>query len=183
MGGKAAAGCEMPDNLVCAHAALPFSLAGCRVSLTYDQALMVLLHYPDTWLEYAAWHAEGGGSGSAAANAVLGKARKALPACLAVQLAAADALESGGSAPKAKEIYEALVEHLKPVEEGGVAATTAAAAQPDGEGGEAAAAAQQPQQAPPGALGLSAEQGTLAWIQYMRFSRRTEGIMAARKVG
>ncbi|GAB4817721.1 hypothetical protein N2152v2_004767 [Parachlorella kessleri] len=152
-----------------------------RVSLTYDQALMVLLHYPDTWLEYAAWHAEGGGSGSAAANAVLGKARKALPACLAVQLAAADALESGGSVPKAKEIYEGLVEHLKPVEEGGVAAATAAA-QPAGEGGEAAGAAQKPQQAPLGALALSAEQGTLAWIQYMRFSRRTENIMAARKV-
>ena len=41
------------------------------------------------------------------------------------------------------------------------------------------AAAQQAQQA---GMQLSEEAGTLAWIQYMRFARRAEGIMAARKV-
>lgn len=40
--------------------------------------------------------------------------------------------------------------------------------------------AQQAQQA---GSTLGEEAGTLAWIQYMRFARRTEGIMAARKVG
>jgi hypothetical protein len=32
-------------------------------------------------------------------------------------------------------------------------------------------------------LHLAPEQGTLAWVQYMRFAKRTGGIMAARKVG
>lgn len=39
------------------------------------------------------------------------------------------------------------------------------------------------QQAQQAVAPLGAEGGTLAWIQYMRFARRTEGIMAARKVG
>ena len=175
---------------------------------------MVLLHFPDVWLDYAAWHAEGGGGGTAAAQAVLTKARKALPACLAVQFAAADALEVAGSATKAKEIYETLVEHLRPAEEGGAAggaaalatagsgaaAAAAAAAAGDGAGsggassggaaddggaaspGGAGGAAPPAAAAASGGLGLSAEQGTLAWIQYMRFARRSEGITAARKV-
>lgn len=171
-----------------AHPPLP----ACSVSLTYDQALMVLLHYPDVWLDYVAWHAEGGGGGAAAAAAVLAKARKALPACLAVQFAAADQLEASGNVAKAKEVYETLVEHLKPVEEGGAAPAAAAAAPAQAAGGGSedgggssgaageAAAAPKP---PAGALALSPEEGTLAWIQYMRFERRAEGIMAARKVG
>lgn len=31
----------------------------CRVSLAFEQALMVLFHYPDTWLEFARWWAFG----------------------------------------------------------------------------------------------------------------------------
>ena len=33
-----------------------------RITLTYEQALMSLRHFPDVWLELAAWHeAEGRG--------------------------------------------------------------------------------------------------------------------------
>lgn len=60
------------------------------------------------------------------------------------------------------------------------------AAAPAAEGQQEAASTQQPQeqaqQAQQGSIQLSAEQGTLAWVQYMRFARRAEGIMAARKV-
>lgn len=61
-----------------------------RVTLAYEQALMVLFHYPDTWLDFAAWHAGGGGAGPAAAAAVLEKGRGALPEALALHFAAAD---------------------------------------------------------------------------------------------
>ena len=50
-------------------------------SRAYDQALMVLLHYPDLWAEYAQWHQEGGG-GAAPALAVLNRGRQArAPRC------------------------------------------------------------------------------------------------------
>lgn len=62
----------------------------CRVSLAFEQALMVLFHYPDVWLEFARWHQHGGGGGAAAALAVLEKGRGALPSALALHFAAAD---------------------------------------------------------------------------------------------
>lgn len=262
---------------------------------------MVLFHYPDTWLELAAWHAGGGGAGPAAALAVLEKGRGALPEALALHFAAADLQvggwvcrvggrgaaclpawlllpllegwvctascrcrcpdhsrcrllrrcpqESQGNVAAARAIYEQLVERLRPEEaaasgaasagalagSGGSTVAAAAAAgdgvqqpaaaapavkqegaedgqQPaGGDGGspaapaaeqqpkdEAAAGAAAPEQAPAAlqqeqaqqgqqeaaaGVALGPEQGTLAWIQYMRFLRRTEGIMAARKVG
>ena len=42
----------------------------------YDHVLMEALHYPDVWYDYAAWHVEGGGGGSAPALAVLHRGRK-----------------------------------------------------------------------------------------------------------
>ncbi|KAL4431075.1 hypothetical protein ABPG75_006331 [Micractinium tetrahymenae] len=179
-----------------------------RVSLAFEQALMVLFHYPDTWLDFARWHQHGGGGGGAAALAVLEKGRRALPAALALHFAAADLHESLGDAAAAKAIYEELVGGL----EAGASAAPAAPlkAEPKAEGGDAGAAAPAEQQQQPadgaaapevkheaaaGAAGtpppeaqqqaggqLSEEPGTLAWIQYMRFARRTEGIMAARKL-
>ncbi len=61
----------------------------CSVSLAFEQALMVLFHYPDIWLEFAAWH-QANGSGGAAAAAVLDKGRAALPSALTLHFAAAD---------------------------------------------------------------------------------------------
>ncbi|PSC73688.1 Suf-domain-containing [Micractinium conductrix] len=219
-----------------------------RVALAFEQALMVLFHYPDIWLEFARWHA-GSGGGAAAAAAVLDKGRRALPPALALHFAAADLAEAGGELAGAKAVYEELVEGLRAPEEAGAAATAAAPAaspaaaaapaaapkaEPAAEGGAQQAAqtkqeavngeqqgqqaadgksaaapppppppAQQQQQspkqeaalpqAPPqqtaaaqqaqqAGMQLSEEAGTLAWIQYMRFARRAEGIMAARKL-
>ncbi|PRW58683.1 Suf-domain-containing [Chlorella sorokiniana] len=210
-----------------------------RVSLAFEQALMVLFHYPEIWLEFGAWHQANGGGG-AAALAVLDKGRVALPSALTLHFAAADLQETLGAPAAAKAIYEELVEGLKPAGEAKAAAAppAAAAAAPaevKQEGGGAAADGQQAaegaadgqqqaadgtaavkaepgEQAPPpppaaaasaegqqeaaspqqaqeqaqqaqqGGVQLSAEQGTLAWIQYMRFARRAEGIMAARKL-
>jgi hypothetical protein len=59
------------------------------------------------------------------------------------------------------------------------AAQQTAAPEQQAEGGGAAGAAGSPL----AGIHLTPEEGTLAWIQYMRFARRTEGIMAARKVG
>lgn len=62
-------------------------------------------------------------------------------------------------------------------------AAAAAAAEGQQEAAPPQQAQEQAQQAQQGGMQLSAEQGTLAWIQYMRYARRAEGIMAARKVG
>jgi hypothetical protein len=45
----------------------------------YDQVLTEALHYPDVWYDYAAWHVEGGGGGSAPALAVLHRGRRVRP--------------------------------------------------------------------------------------------------------
>ena len=42
----------------------------------YDHVLMEAMHYPDVWYEYATWHVEGGGGGSAPALAVLHRGRR-----------------------------------------------------------------------------------------------------------
>ncbi|KAI3433457.1 hypothetical protein D9Q98_003270 [Chlorella vulgaris] len=95
-----------------------------RVALAFEQALMVLFHYPDVWLEFARWHQCGGGAGAAAGAAVLDKGRGALPTALLLHFAAADLQEAAGAAAAAKAVYEELVEHLR---EGATAAAPAAA--------------------------------------------------------
>jgi len=42
------------------------------VTLTYEQALMSLRHFPDVWLELAAWHEA---EGRAAEGAAVGQCR------------------------------------------------------------------------------------------------------------
>ncbi len=42
----------------------------------YDHVLMEAMHYPDVWYEYANWHVDGGGGGSAPALAVLHRGRR-----------------------------------------------------------------------------------------------------------
>lgn len=233
-----------------------------RVLLAYEQALAILLMYPDVWLDFARWHATGGGAGPAAAKEVLHRGRRVLPGALSLQFAAAEAEESSGAIDKAKEVYEELVEALtehhqlpqaapvvarqspQPTESlvkspsetpagppgtnstppdasqdiamgeaalaqqnqaggaqlspAGAATTTNAAAsgQPisspspappapgTGTDPEAAAAAGDSSVPPPAAaaVALSPQAGTLVWIQYMRFARRTNGMMAARKL-
>lgn len=206
-----------------------------RVILAYEQALMILLQYPDVWLDFAAWHAVGGGAGPAAGVAVLHRSRRALPAALVLHFAAADAEEGAGAVAKAREVYEELVERLMAEEQAQQAQAPAIAPPAAGEGpapaadgqgeGSAPAAAGEGEAPPPppppggatageaaegaGADGAPApsqeggeapakpsagapsapppptftpEAGTLIWIHYMRFARRVDGIMAARKL-
>ena len=42
----------------------------------YDHVLMEAMHFPDVWYEYANWHVDGGGGGSAPALAVLHRGRR-----------------------------------------------------------------------------------------------------------
>ena len=67
-----------------------------RVTLAYEQALMSLRHFPDVWLELAAWH-ESEGRAEEAASA-LERAREAIPTCALLHFAAAD-LEEARATP------------------------------------------------------------------------------------
>ncbi len=142
-----------------------------RVVLAYEQALAILLLYPDVWLDFASWHSIGGGVGPAAAKEVLHRGRKVLPAAISLHFAAAEAEEAAGAMDKAKEVYEELVESLTP-------ATETQAAKKDGEDGDG----KEDEQEKPAASLLGPKSGTLVWIHYMRFARRSNGMMAARKL-
>ncbi|KAK9788841.1 hypothetical protein WJX73_000969 [Symbiochloris irregularis] len=131
-----------------------------RVSLTFDEALCVLMHFPDVWYSYSRWHATEGGSGPAAAAQVLDRSTKALPSCTLLHYAAADLKEGEGNVAEAETVYSALAAKL--LSDGQTGAL-----------GEAAA---------PEKLELSSEEGTLFWIRYMRFLRRNDGVAASRKV-
>lgn len=98
------------------------------------------------------------------------------------------AQQPAAAAPAVKQEGAAADGQQQAGGDGGSPGAPAAEQQPKG---EAAAGAAAQQAAPPaehvqaaaaGVVALGPEQGTLAWIQYMRFLRRTEGIMAARKV-
>jgi cleavage stimulation factor subunit 3 len=196
-----------------------------RVGLAYEQALAALPLHPEVWLDFAAWQAEGGGLGPAAAVAVLDRGQKALPTTLALHFAAAELHEAGGDVAAARAVFEALAERVEEAGAGGStgvtpAGTPAAGAPPPGAGTPppsdqpadaaatgagaatdgAVAATTPPESAAAGgtpagtdgseplieqssgAAQLTPEQGTLVWVHYMRFARRTDGIMAARKL-
>eukprot|EP00775_Hariotina_reticulata_P002070 gene2070-2390_t len=143
-----------------------------RVELAYMQALMCLLHFPEVWYDYARWHADSGG-GVAAAAACLLRAVAALPDCLLLHFALADLEEAQGNIQAAKDVYESLVKQLERVpgpQPNGVAAAAAAAAAPP------------PQPAGGPITALPPDQAALVWIQYMRFSRRSESVTASRRV-
>jgi hypothetical protein len=73
------------------------------------------------------------------------------------------------------QVYEALVQQLEPAAPGQQQANGVAAA--------AAAAAAVPQPAGGPITALPLDQAALVWIQYMRFSRRSESVTASRRVG
>ncbi|KAL6767811.1 hypothetical protein ACKKBF_B36705 [Auxenochlorella protothecoides x Auxenochlorella symbiontica] len=137
----------------------PATLAA-RVGLAHDQALALHPAHPDLALAYAAWHARGsGGGGEAAALAVLDAARRAAgPPSLALHLAAAEAHERRGALNDARAVHEETVAGLGPDAAG------AGESDNDTKG-----------------LGLDQAQGTLAWVQYLRFCARAESLTAARK--
>jgi len=146
-----------------------------RVVLAYEQALTILLLYPDVWLDFASWHSVGGGAGPAAAKEVLHRGRKVLPAAISLHFAAAEAEEAAGAMDKVKEIYEELVESLTAR---GTPAIKKEAAATNGDAEDN----QEGKEEPPAAPLLGPKSGTLVWIHYMRFARRSNGMMAARKL-
>lgn len=130
-----------------------------RVILAYEQALSYLIHFPDTWLDYASWHQSDKGAGIDAAISVLDRGRQALPSALVLHFAAADLEETNSNLENARSIYEQLIslpdaKISSNVEEGGQTEESV----------------------------LTPELKTLAWIQYMRFVKREDGVMAARKL-
>lgn len=98
---------------------------------------------------------------------VLSRGAAALPGCLLLRFALADAEESQGQIDKATAVYESLLNDLEDK-----AAAPAAQAGASGAGEEAAAAAAAGTSGA-AAMGLTAEQAGLAWVQYMRFARRS----------
>lgn len=78
-----------------------------RVTLTYEQCLMYLYHFPDVWYEYATWVA---GTGDVeAAVKVFQRAVKAVPESELLKYAFAELEESRGGVPAAKKVYESLL--------------------------------------------------------------------------
>ena len=131
-----------------------------RVVLAYEQSLSRLIHFPDVWLDYASWHAHGKGNGNESAVSVLNRGREALPVAVVLHFTAADLEESSGNVERARVIYEELIS--APVNDISGAEADDTEESKDGN--------------------LSPELKTLAWIQYMRFVRRCDGLMAARKL-
>lgn len=155
-----------------------------RVVLIYEQALTVLLYYPDIWLDYASWHTSSKGSGAEAAKAILMKGKTALPLALILHFTAAEYAEIAGDVEGARSVYEELLGRIKGDDS---LETTTQSSQQKSEGNQPdtaapAAVSQEDSSTAPEKNLLDAEQGTLVWIQYMRFARRVEGLMAARKL-
>ncbi|RZC83377.1 hypothetical protein C5167_046163 [Papaver somniferum] len=78
-----------------------------RITLTYEQCLMYLYHYPDIWFDYATWHAKNGSIDLAIK--VYQKALKALPDSEVLRYAYAELEESSGAIQPAKKVYESLL--------------------------------------------------------------------------
>ncbi|KAG7671919.1 hypothetical protein Ndes2526B_g07151 [Nannochloris sp. 'desiccata'] len=150
-----------------------------RVILAYEQALAILLLYPDVWLDFACWHSIGGGAGPAAAKEVLHRGRKVLPAAISLHFAAAEAEEAAGAMDKAKEVYEEILESLPA---SGTPANKKQPTEADGGDNDADNNQQEGGKEATAAPLLGPKSATLVWIQYMRFARRSNGMMAARKL-
>ena len=64
---------------------MPIRFVTAAQATAYDHVLMEAMHYPDVWYDYASWHLEGGGGGSAPALAVLHRGRRVRAAVPALQ--------------------------------------------------------------------------------------------------
>ena len=135
-----------------------------RVTLAYEQALMSLRHFPDVWLELAAWH-ESEGRAEEAASA-LERAREAIPTCALLHFAAADLEEARGDAVAAKAVYESLLDVYE-----AKANDAAEAAVADGSVASAVDFAHPPMD----------NETLLAYVEYLRCCRRSEGSQSSRK--
>ena len=133
-----------------------------RVGLAYEQSLSYLVQFPDVWLDYAEWKRDGEG-GVGGALKVLERGCEALPSALALHFMAADLMEEAGDVEKARAVYEALVvagEERKK-DEGKNEGDEGDEGDDDGEA-------------------EANRLKTLAWIVYMRFTKRVDGVQKSR---
>ena len=164
-----------------------------RVALAYDQALMSLRHFPEVWLEYAAWHERKKRFEDAAAT--LARAREANPRCAALLYAHADSLERRGYAfsTQCKAVYEEVLDaYERECAEKETAFASKKKEETRGEGeekkddGPKESAAETSttdakKEAPSYAHERASDFITSAYVEYMRCCRRVEGVAAARK--
>ncbi|KAI9031293.1 hypothetical protein DFJ74DRAFT_655243 [Hyaloraphidium curvatum] len=173
-----------------------------RVVYAYKRALLMLRMFPELWHEASAYLSEVGRGEDAVA--MLKQGVEAVPTSILLHMSLADLLETRNQVPAAKQLYETLLTNL----EQSIADITSRA---EAEKIRVVSAlAQQHKAGPPGAImdgeereerrqkekaavdkveaarlkdvGDVKESLALAWIFYMRFSRRTENIKAARAV-
>ncbi|KAL5725694.1 hypothetical protein ACHQM5_008810 [Ranunculus cassubicifolius] len=78
-----------------------------RITLSYEQCLMHLYHYPDIWYDYATWQAKTGSV--EAAIKVYQRGLKAVPNSDVLRYAYAEFEESRGEIQSAKKIYESVL--------------------------------------------------------------------------
>jgi len=123
-----------------------------RVILAYEQSLSYFVQFPDIWLDYAEWRAGERNENVEAAINVLNKGREALPTALALHFMAADFHEQEGNVDAAREIYEELVADKNDQNKGD-----------DQEDSSE-----------------ETKLKTLAWIVYMRFTKRVDGVQKSR---
>jgi len=137
-----------------------------RVSLAFETVLGKLYRHPEVWYGYVCWHMSADGGGEGPAMAVLARATIACPGCLALKLLRAQILEKGGKLEEAKAVYEDLMR-------GAGGASTGRLAGVGTRGAVAVHAAS-------GAL--TTEGAGEAFVQYLHFVRRHEGMSGARKL-
>ena len=151
---------EPTFTLVAAEARNPLRLEpealGARMTLAFDQCLACLYHYPEVWQAYGAWLSKHLGDSERAVE-VLKRGAEALPDCLMLHFAAADLEEAAGRKENARAVLQALARFP--------------------EAPAAAPGAEAPPVAPEEANRLA-----MAWIQYLRFVRRSDGKAESRKV-
>jgi cleavage stimulation factor subunit 3 len=158
-----------------------------RVQLAYDQALMSLRHFPEVWLEYAAWHSLK--KRFEDASLTLARGREANPFCAALLYAHADSLERRGVefATQTKAVYEEVLDTYErecaEKETAFVAKeeTRFGETKNDGPNASLTTEAKEAKEAPSYAHARASDFITSAYVEYMRCCRRVEGAAAARK--
>lgn len=133
-----------------------------RIQYAYRAALTSLRYYGEIWFEYARWLMSLNKMDDA--ESTLRDATTILPTDPIVTYAYCDLLEgseSEGKALQAKNVYESLIKSLQPTTTDNTIETT-------------------PIEVPNPSINASAL--TLAWIEYMNYSRRVEGISSARAI-
>ncbi|KAF2072691.1 hypothetical protein CYY_005997 [Polysphondylium violaceum] len=143
-----------------------------RVTATYNQCLLCLYRYPDIWYEAATYQAECNNIDSCIQ--FYDRALVALPKNLFIHFAYADYLESIKKLPQAKEIYEKLITSTSTTTTTSTPSSTTTAT-PTG-------TTTTTTPTPTATTTTTSNFEPLAWIQYMKFARRTERVDGPRKI-